>query len=68
MPQELNTKMMQPLASEIEVRPFDVVTVYATGVGGYYAEGDAFEVHPLMAASLIKDKKATEKAPSKAAK
>lgn len=66
MAQELNTKMMQPLASDTEVRPYDVVTVYATGVGGYYAEGDAFEVHPLMAVSLIKDKKATEKAPSKA--
>ena len=66
MAQELNTKMMQPLTNELEVRPFDEVTVYATGVGGYYAEGEAFQVHPLMAASLIKDKKATEKAPSKA--
>lgn len=66
MAQELNTKMMQPLANVLEVRPFDVQTVYATGVGGFYTEGEAFEVHPLMAAALIADKKATEKAPSKA--
>ena len=65
MPQELNTKMIEPLMNPIEVRPFEEVTVYATGVGGYYAEGDAFQVHPIMAESLIADKKATAKAPVK---
>ena len=66
MPQELNTKMIEPLMNPIEVRPFEEVTVYATGVGGYYKEGEAFQVHPLMAAALIAEKKATEKAPIKA--
>ena len=66
MAQELNTKMIAPLMNEQEIRPFDEVTVYATGVGGYYKEGEAFQVHPLMAAALIAEKKATEKAPIKA--
>ena len=64
MPQELSTKMMEPIA-ENEVRPFDKVTVYATGLGGFHTEGEVLEVHPLLAAKLIEGKKATEKAAAK---
>lgn len=64
MPQELSTKMMEPI-SENEVRPFETVKVYATGLGGFHAEGELLEVHPLLAAKLVEGKKATEKAAAK---
>lgn len=65
MPQELTTKMMEKLPENSNlVRPFDKVTVYATGAGGgHHAEGEALEVHPLLAKKLLEAGKATEKAP-----
>ena len=69
MAQELTTKMMEPLASDKEVRPYDTVKIYATGKGGgYHAEGEELEVHPILAKSLIKNGKATEKPADKKAK
>lgn len=68
MPQELTTGMMEPLKDKNEVRPFDKTTVYATGVGGFHAEGEALEVHPLLAAKLIEHGKATKEAPKKTEK
>lgn len=64
MPQELSTKMMEPLKNPDEVRPFDKVTVYATGTGGgYHNEGEALELHPALAASFIAAGKATAEPP-----
>ncbi len=65
MPQELNTKMMEPLKDSKEVRPFETTTVYATGTGEFHEVGETLEVHPLLAAKLIKQGAVTEKAPAK---
>lgn len=61
MPQELNTKMMEPLTDKNQVRPFETVKVYATSKSGFHAEGEELEVHPLLAAKLIAKGSATEK-------
>lgn len=62
MPQELNTKMMDKLSDD-KLRPYDKITIYATGTGGHHKAGDAMEVHPNLAKKLIEDGKATDKAP-----
>ena len=62
MPQELTTKMMAPLEKADQVRPYDKVTVYATK-GKHLKEGEAIEVHPLLAEKLIASGKATKDAP-----
>ena len=61
MPQELSTKMMEPLADPNEVRPYDKVKVYATGTGGgFHAEGEELELHPMLADKLVAAGKATK--------
>lgn len=66
MAQEITTDTIKPLPAGTDlVRPFDKVTVYSTGSTPYTKKGQAMEVHPLLAESLIKAKKATEKAPAK---
>ena len=66
MPQELTTKMMEPLEDKNQVRPYDKVKVYAAGTGGYHKAGEELEVHPLLAEKLIAQGKATKEAPKKA--
>jgi 2-oxo-4-hydroxy-4-carboxy--5-ureidoimidazoline (OHCU) decarboxylase len=45
------------------VKVREKVTVYATGKGGHYRAGDVIKAHPELAAKLVRDGKATEKAP-----
>lgn len=62
MAQEITTKTIQPLSLESGlVRPFDKKIVYSTGSTPHTPEGMEMEVHPLLAESLIKAGKATEK-------
>jgi hypothetical protein len=62
MPQVLTTEMAAPLKNKDEVRPYDKVTVYATN-SKHLKEGEAIEVHPLLAEKLIASGKATKDAP-----
>lgn len=62
MPQELSTKMMETLPAG-QVRPYDKKTVYATGAGGFHAEGEELELHPLLADKLVSQGAATADVP-----
>jgi hypothetical protein len=67
MAQELNEKMMKPLPAGSDlVRPADLVTVYATRGkhNKHVKEGEAMEVHTLLADKLIASGKATKTAPA----
>jgi hypothetical protein len=63
MPQELNTKMVEPLKNKNEVRPFDTVTIYWTDKAKHVKAGASEDVHPELAKNLIESGKATDKAP-----
>lgn len=63
MPQELTTKMMEALPNPNMVRPYDKVTVWATGTGGYHKPGKELKIHPRLAEKLIAAGKATDKKP-----
>lgn len=64
MAQEISEKTISKLQNEDEVRPFDKEVIYSTGVG-FHSEGEKLEVHPLLAAKLIAQGKATKDAPKK---
>lgn len=68
MPQELTTETVKALPKDSNlVRPYDKVTIWATGKGNHKA-GKELKVHPLLAAKLIAAGKATEKPADKKAK
>ncbi len=66
MAQVKTDQMAEPLVDKNEVRPFDKVKVYAKKMdGGFHADGEEMEVHPLLAEKLIEQGKATKSAPVK---
>jgi hypothetical protein len=62
MAQEITTKTA---LKKGEIKPNDMVTVYATAKAVHMQEGAEWEVHSALAEKLIASGKATETAPKK---